>query len=217
MAQFENLKPFFTRNRAISPPEPFNYFAFFFHQLLVIAPGKLRFDRHKNWNTHHCIDHWSFQQGECRSMLWFSKLHGVFKGLYPKQQHRFVTHNLWFTGQVRVGLNFSLTGNLTNGYGPVAVVCEHVWRMLCSVRSTGAHVVQPFFLFFVFEVSPALSSVVSTCCFTGLVRVGLNVSLNGNLTNRYAHMGMVHENGWHMLCSVCTTDAHFARPFPCNS
>ena len=124
---------------------------------------------------------------------------------------------MWFTGQVRVALNVSLNGNLTNGYGHVAMVRAHVWRMLCSVRSTGAHVVQPFFLFFVFEVSPALSSVVSTCCFTGLVRVGLNVSLNENLTNRYAHVGMVHENGWRMLCSVCTTDAHFARPFPCNS
>ena len=64
------------------------YYTFSSHQLLVIAPGKPRFDWHKNWNTHHCIDHWSFQQGECRSMLWFSKLHGVFKGLYPKQQHR---------------------------------------------------------------------------------------------------------------------------------
>ena len=105
----------------------------------------------------------------------------------------------------------------SNGYGHVAMVCEHVWRMLCSVRSTGAHVVQPFFLFFVFEVSPALSSVVSTCCFTGQVRVGLKFPQYGNLTNRYAHVGMVHGNGWRMLCSVCTTDAHFARPFPCNS
>ena len=150
-------------------------------------------------------------------MLQFSKLHGAFRGRYPKQQHRFVTGNLWFTGQVRVGLIFSLNGNLTNGYGHVAIVRAHVWRMLCSVRSTGAHVVQPFFLFFVFEVSPALSSVVSTCCFTGLVRVGLNFPQHGNLTNRYAHMGMVHGNGWRMLCSVCTTDAHFARSIPCNS
>ena len=56
-------------------------------QLLAIAAGKRRFDWHKNWNTRHCIDHWSFQPGECRSMLSFSKLHGVFKGLHPKHQH----------------------------------------------------------------------------------------------------------------------------------
>ena len=66
------------------------------HQLLIIAPGKPRFDWHKNWNIHHCIDHWSFQQGECKSMLQLSKLHGVFKGLCPKQQHR-IANSMAFT------------------------------------------------------------------------------------------------------------------------
>ena len=49
-----------------------------------------------------------------------------------------------FTGLVRVGLNFPLNGNRANVYAHVVVVREHVWRTLCSVCKTGAHVAQSF-------------------------------------------------------------------------
>jgi hypothetical protein len=53
--------------------------------------------------------------------------------------------------------------------------------------------------------------VVSTCCFTGMVRQ------DGNRANRYGHVAMVHGHVWRTLCSVCATGARVARPVPCNS
>ena len=45
------------------------------------------------------------------------------------------------------------------------------------------------------EVSPAPSPLLfSTRGFTGLVRVGLNVSLNANRTSKYAYVILVHEH-----------------------
>ena len=51
----------------------------------------------------------------------------------------------------------------------------------------------------------------------GLVRVGLNVPLNGTCTNVYAHVVMVREHVWRTLCSVCVTGARVARTFLSNS
>ena len=59
--------------------------------------------------------------------------------------------------------------------------------------------------------------VVSTRCFTGLVRVGLNFPLNGTCTNVYAHVVMVREHVWRTLCSVCATGARVAQSFLSNS
>ena len=69
-----------------------------------------------------------------------------------------------------------------------------------------------------FEVSRApITVVVSTRCFTVLVRVGLYFLLNGNRANVYAHVVVVREHVWRTLCSVCATGARVARPFPSNS
>ena len=46
---------------------------------------------------------------------------------------------------VRDGVKIPQDGNRTNGYGHVAAVHEHVWRMLCSVCATGARVARPSF------------------------------------------------------------------------
>ena len=59
--------------------------------------------------------------------------------------------------------------------------------------------------------------VVSSRCFTGLVRVGVNFPLNGNRANVYAHVVVVHEHDWRTLCSVCKTGARVAQSFPSNS
>ena len=48
--------------------------------------------------------------------------------------------------------------------------------------------------------------VVSSRCFTELVRVGVNFPLNGNPANVYAHMVVVREHVWRTLRSVCALD-----------
>ena len=55
--------------------------------------------------------------------------------------------------------------------------------------------------------------VVSTGCFTGLVRVGLYFSHNGTCTNMHAHVAVVREHVWRTVCSVCATGARVAHPF----
>jgi len=69
------------------------------------------------------------------------------------------TGNLLFTGLVWVGLKFSLNGNRTSGYGHVAVVCEHVYRMLCSVFAMFARFIHPLSVTFFLWISPTVS-----CC-----------------------------------------------------
>ena len=59
--------------------------------------------------------------------------------------------------------------------------------------------------------------VVSSCCFTGLVRVGVKISHDGNRANRYGYMAVVHEHVWRTLCSVCATGARVAHPVPCRN
>ena len=53
--------------------------------------------------------------------------------------------------------------------------------------------------------------------FTGLVRVGVKIPQDGNRTNRYGHVVVVHEHVWRTLCSGRETGARIARPVPCNS
>ena len=60
-------------------------------------------------------------------------------------------------------------------------------------------------------------TVVSTRCFTGLVRVGVKIPQDGNRANVYEHVAVVHEHVWRTLCSVCATGARVARPVPRNS
>jgi len=59
-------------------------------------------------------------------------------------------------------------------------------------------------------------TVVSSCCFTGLARVGMKIPQDGNRANRYEHVAVVHGHVWRMLCSVCTTGARVAHPVPCK-
>ena len=59
--------------------------------------------------------------------------------------------------------------------------------------------------------------VVSTRCFTGMVRVGVKIPQDGNRANGYRYVCMVLEHVWRTLCSVCATGARVARPVSCNS
>ena len=59
--------------------------------------------------------------------------------------------------------------------------------------------------------------VVSTWCFTGLVRVGVKIPQDGNRANKYGHVVMVREHVGRTVCSVCATAARVAQPVPCNS
>ena len=60
-------------------------------------------------------------------------------------------------------------------------------------------------------------TVVSTCCFTGLVRVGVKIPQDGNRANVYSNVAVVHEHDWRTVCSVCATGARVAQPVLCNS
>ena len=69
-----------------------------------------------------------------------------------------------------------------------------------------------------FEVfSVAVTLLFSTGCFSGLVRVGLNFSINGNRANVYAHVVVVRVHVWRTVCSVCATGARVAQSFLSNS
>ena len=59
-----------------------------------------------------------------------------------------------------------------------------------------ARVLSSPFVIFVLSGSPAPWPVVSTCCCTGLVRVGLKFPLNGNRANVYAHVVVVRGHVW---------------------
>jgi len=59
--------------------------------------------------------------------------------------------------------------------------------------------------------------VVSSRCFSGMVRVGVKIPQDGNRTNVYVCVAVVYEHVWRTLCSVCATSARVARPVPCNS
>ena len=67
------------------------------------------------------------------------------------------------------------------------------------------------------EVSAApVTTVVSTRCFTGLVRVGVKIPQDGNRANVYQHVAAVHEHVWRTLCSDCATGARVVPPSPRN-
>ena len=60
------------------------------------------------------------------------------------------------------------------------------------------------------------------CCFNSvvsleLVRVGLNVPLNENRANVYAHVVVVRRHVCRTLCSVRATGARVVHPFLSNS
>ena len=139
---------------------------------------------------------------------------------FHRRRHPVVS-SCCFTGLVRVGVKIPLHENCSNEYGHVAVVHEHVCRTLCSVCATGAGVAQARamqlvicrFLMFHRRRDP----VVSTRCFTGLVRVGVKIPQDGNRANGYGHAAVVPEHVWRTVYSVCATGARVARPVPCNS
>ena len=126
-----------------------------------------------------------------------------------------------FTGMVRVGVKIPQDGNRANGYCHVHMVHGHGWRTVCSIGATEVHVFgSPF------HATRNLSflrfhrhrhTVVSSCCFTGLVRVGVKIAQDGNRANTHSNEATVHEHVWRTVCSVCATGARVAHPVPCNS
>ena len=111
-------------------------------------------------------------------------------------------------------MNVSLKTNRTNKYAHVPMCREHVWRTVRSVCAYGARVVHHLLI----EVSTGtVTRVVSTRCFTGLVRDGLKFPLDETCTNKYAHVVVVREHVWRTVCSVCATGARVAQPFLSNS
>jgi hypothetical protein len=124
-----------------------------------------------------------------------------------------VVSSCCFTGLVRVGAKIPQDGNRTNGYECVTMVHGHVWRTLCSVCATGRATRNLSFWRFHRHRHP----VVSSCCFTGLVRVGAKIPQDGNRTNGYECVTMKHGHVWRTVCSICATGARVAQPVPCNS
>ena len=59
--------------------------------------------------------------------------------------------------------------------------------------------------------------VVSTCCFTGMARVGVKIPQDGNRANKYSNVAVMHKHVWRTVCSVCATGARVAQPVSCNS
>ena len=58
--------------------------------------------------------------------------------------------------------------------------------------------------------------VVSTRCFTGIVRVGVKIPQYGNRANRYRRVAVAREHVWHTVCGVCAKGFN-QPPFPRNS
>ena len=50
-----------------------------------------------------------------------------------------------------------------------------------------------------------------------IVRGGVKIPHDGNRTNAYGRVAVVHGHVWRTVCSVCVTGARVARPVPCNS
>ena len=97
-----------------------------------------------------------------------------------------------------------------------------IWSTFQPIKRTiwsGARVAHPLPSNFVVSwgFTGARHVVVSTCCFTGLVRVGLKFPQSGNRANVYAHVVVVREHVRRTLCSVCATGARVAQPFLSNS
>ena len=104
---------------------------------------------------------------------------------------------------VRVGLNRQLNENRIQLYERIFVCCPARALQLVICR----------FLRFHRRRHP----VVSTRCFTGLVRDGVKIPQDGNRANGYGHMAVVHGHVWRTLCSVCATGVRVAHPVSCNS
>ena len=55
------------------------------------------------------------------------------------------------------------------------------------------------------------------CCYnsmcTGMYRVGMNVPLKTNRTNKYAHVPLCHEHACRTVCSVCAYGARVVHHF----
>ena len=45
-------------------------------------------------------------------------------------------------------------------------------------------------------------TVVSSWCFTEMVRVGVKIPQDGNRANEYRRVAVVHEHVWRTVCSV---------------
>ena len=63
----------------------------------------------------------------------------------------------------------------------------------------------------------AVTLLLQLVIFTGMARGGVKIPQDGNRTNVYGHVTVVHEHVWRTVCSVCATGARVARPVPCNS
>ena len=59
-------------------------------------------------------------------------------------------------------------------------------------------------------------TVVSSCCFTEMVRAGVKIPQDGNRANEYRRVAVVRGHVWRTVCSVCATGARVAQPVPCN-
>ena len=99
--------------------------------------------------------------------------------------------------------------------------CTSVLMCGCWVRRKMNIILNLFTMFLLFASftfrswgSPAQSPVVSTRCFTGLVRVGLNFALNGNRANVYAHVAWRGGGAWACLAHglQCLCDGRAGCP-----
>ena len=104
-------------------------------------------------------------------------------------------------GETSITTNYELQGTGWATRAPVAQTLQSVCQTCPCTTATCSYTFARF----------------PTCCFTGLVRVGVKIPQDGNRANRYEHVAVVHGHVWRTLCSVCATNARVARPVFCNS
>jgi hypothetical protein len=129
--------------------------------------------------------------------------------------------NSLFTWIVRVDVKIPQDGNRTNRYGCVAVVHVHCLTHGLQCLCDGRACCPPLFMQLVICRSGGFTGTV-TLLFQlvvslGLVRVGVKIPQDGNRTNRYGCVAVVHGHVWRTVCSVCATGARVAHPCLCNS
>ena len=104
----------------------------------------------------------------------------------------------------------------TRGHGAWACLA-HALQCLCDGRACCSARAMQLVIYVFLRSHRHCHPVVSTRCFTGIVRVGTKIPQDGNRANRYEHAAVVHGHVWRTVCSVCGSGARVAHPVPCNS
>ena len=93
----------------------------------------------------------------------------------------------------------------------------HGLQCLCVRGACCPSLLKQLVIFVVVEVSTITVTRGFNSMFTGMYRVGMNVSLKTNRANKCAHVHVCHEHVWRTVCSVCAYGARVVHHFLSNS